>query len=395
MTLLEVALALSVMAVVSAGLISLQAQSAARAKDAATSDRTAAVVQAATTYVQQNFTQIVTDYVAPGLAIPIYTASGAAPAGLTSVQAAGLLPSGWQTTNPYGQAEWLLVLQTSATPTFDFLVVTQGGQNIPAGELPYVAAKVGAAGGFVSSQAPYSATSVEGAYGGWNYLASKWNIGGHVPSDGHLAAILSYGQTPLAQYLFRVAVPGHPEANQMSTAIDMNGNDIDNANSVNAVNVNATDVNATTMTATGNVNATNVIASGNVQVGGNTLTPNDVAMTNSLYNGTFPISTASGGNLQITKNLAVSGGTTASQGVTMGAVASLGGGCSPNGKMAAEAGGTGIVLSCQSGVWNYNQALPAGSFYLQESFIAPYYCMRGADPVNGIYTSWLCSTMAL
>jgi hypothetical protein len=280
LTLLEVALALSIMAVVSAGLISLQAQSAARAKDAATSDRTAAIVQAANTYIQQNFTQIVTDYAAPGLAIPIYTASGAAPAGLTSVQAAGLLPSGWTTTNPYGQAEWLLVLQTSATPTFDFLVVTQGGQNIPAGELPYVAAKVGAAGGFVSSQAPYTATSVEGAYGGWNYLASKWAIGGHAPSDGHLAAVLSFGQTPLAQYLYRVSVPGHPEANQMSTALDMNGNDIDNANSVNAVNVNATNLNASgklAVTGTSTFGA-DISVTGNVTASG-TLTAQDFVLS--------------------------------------------------------------------------------------------------------------------
>jgi hypothetical protein len=355
-TLLEAALSLAIMAVVSAGLVALQAQSAARTKDNATADRTAAIVQATSTYIQQNFTQIVSAYAAPGLAIPVYAASGAAPPGLTSIQASGLLPSGWTTTNPYGQAEWLLVLQTTATPTFDFMIVTQGGRMIPAGELPYVAAKVGAAGGFVSSQAPYSAANIEGAYGGWSYLASKWNIGGHAPSDGHLAAVLSYGQTPLAQYLYRVSVPGHPEANQMSTALDMNGNDVDNANSVNAVNVNATDMTAAgNVTATGNVSAATVVASGNVQVGGNILTPNDVAMVNTLYgNGT---SGSYGENLTVSKNLTVSGTTamtglaTANKGVALGAVAVAGGACSPNGTIATDSSSN--LLVCQSGAWAY------------------------------------------
>jgi len=93
-TLLEAALSLAIMAVVSAGLVALQAQSAARTKDNATADRTAAIVQATSTYIQQNFTQIVSAYAAPGLAIPVYAASGAAPPGLTSIQASGLLPSG-------------------------------------------------------------------------------------------------------------------------------------------------------------------------------------------------------------------------------------------------------------------------------------------------------------
>ncbi len=37
-------------------------------------------------------------------------------------------------------------------------------------------------------------------------------------------------------YLYRNAVPGHPEYNRMNTAIDMGGNDINNAHTVTATN---------------------------------------------------------------------------------------------------------------------------------------------------------------
>ncbi len=221
LSLLEVAVALALAAVVMANLMLLQAQGLQRIKANAVADRLSTIMTAAATYAQTNFNVLAAN-VGSGLAVPVTSAMGGGPAGLPSIQGSGMLPAGFQATNSFGQTEWLLV-RPAASGGLDFLVMTGGGQAISDGDLQWIAAKTGAPGGFVSAMAPYSSSLVTGSYGGWSYNTAYWTVGGVTPAVGHLAASLAFTQGALADYLYRVAVPGHPEANQMFTDIDMSG----------------------------------------------------------------------------------------------------------------------------------------------------------------------------
>ncbi len=310
-SLLEVALSLTIMAIMAAELITMQARAAAQTKENVAADRMAAIVQAASTYISQNF-QLMSQtpanggaYTAGGLIIPIYNASGAAPAGLSTLQASGLLPAGQTPTNPYGQTEWLLVKQQSASPlVMNFLLVTTGGQAITAADLPYVASKIGAGGGFISTAAPYSASTIQGAYGGWSYPVANWNIGAIRPAPGHIAAVLAYGVTPVAQYLYRVAVPFHPEANQMSTDLDMNNNNITNIATASAVTLSASGaiVDNGTLTVSG--------AAGfgsDVNVAGNLTSQHTITAQDFLAHGTVTANNVVANTADITGNAVIHG----------------------------------------------------------------------------------------
>jgi len=279
MTLLEVAVALTIAALVMASLVQIQARSADAIKQNAAAERMQAIVTAAASYALANFNQISQDpanggsYAAGGLAIPIFTSTGAVPVGLTSVQAAGMIPSGFQATNPYGQTEWLLAIRTSTSPVaMDFLVETEGGNAIADAQLPGVAAKIGAAGGFVSAAQPYSVTNVTGVYGGWQYTTAHWTVGAHRPSDGHVAATLAFSSSPVADYLYRVALPGHPEVNQMFTDLDFSGggtpHNITNAGTINGINFNGTNLN---IDASGGINNQGTLTNAGTATFGSTI----------------------------------------------------------------------------------------------------------------------------
>jgi hypothetical protein len=91
------------------------------------------------------------------------------------------------------------------------------------------------------------------------------SFGGYNPGDGSVVIAGFYEDgNNISDYLYRKAVPGHPELNTMSTALNMGAKDINNAATTTTTTLNATNANATTVTATDvnstNVNATNVNA---------------------------------------------------------------------------------------------------------------------------------------
>lgn len=168
------------------------------------------------------------------------SATAAAPHVLTTatLTAAGYLPSSFSGSNAYGQTYEIKTLEPAAN-RFEALLVTLGGDPIEAGRIPLVAAMVGQEGGYI----PYAtgvgncnATTIAcGAFGGWRIAATTnyWAAGSGNPGAGHLASMIAIENgTVTDDFLYRNAVPGQPQLNQMATAIDMNNNNLTNVNTI-------------------------------------------------------------------------------------------------------------------------------------------------------------------
>ena len=140
------------------------------------------------------------------------------------------LPAGFSSTNSFGQTIVSLARRLNANQ-LEAIVVTTGGQVIPELGIRTIAEHLGGPGGFISSLKP---GVIQGVRGGWEVALSNYGIN---PGQGHTASALFLMDGDLANdYLYRNAVPGHPEYNRMNTAIDMDGNDINNARAITATN---------------------------------------------------------------------------------------------------------------------------------------------------------------
>ncbi len=144
----------------------------------------------------------------------------------------GYLPQSAQDVNPYNQS-WQVQILQPAPGKLQSLVLSSGGDTIDAKTAAVIAAQTGATGGFIPYNGQYGTltpATAQGAYAGWQVP-----MAGYVnPGPGHLAGVLDFNNNNLTNsYLYRVAVPGHPELNQMQTNIDMGKNDINNADNVN------------------------------------------------------------------------------------------------------------------------------------------------------------------
>lgn len=146
---------------------------------------------------------------------------------------ANSLPAGFNSLNPYGQTWQVQVLQ----PTPGNLEALVIGVNNSASTMltdmqaAEVASHVGQAGGFVpqNDSGIYPSGAVYGNAAGWRISSGGFaNISGGQPTA--LLAINNGQQQSLA--LMRVAVPGQPQVNTMSTALNMGGNSITNGKDV-------------------------------------------------------------------------------------------------------------------------------------------------------------------
>lgn len=145
----------------------------------------------------------------------------------------GYLPASSSSENPYGQTWEVQVLQPSAG-NLQALVLSEGGRTIAEKMAPNIASQAGQEGGYVPYNNQYGTLNqsvAEGAYGHWRVSMAGYSN----PGKGHLAALLAFNNGNLQNdYLYRVKVPGKPQLNTMQTAINMGGNDLNNANNVNA-----------------------------------------------------------------------------------------------------------------------------------------------------------------
>lgn len=277
---------------------------------------------AAQRYVQANYATLTAS-------LPLNGASSTV--SLATLKSTGQLSSNIPNTNSYRQNYSLRIRYVTQghganqRHVLEPLLLTTGGQTIPDDELYRIASQV-RDGGFVTS---IDATNATGSQGSWGPVALA-DFGG-TPGAGHLAVGMFYSDAAGAgaEYLYRNAVPGMPEVNQMSTAIDMNGNAINNISTLAATGK---------ITTTNDVRARDLVATRDITSGQNIAAAGAISGTNIAA-----LSTITAGN-SISSNGTVSGAY-----LQPTTDATEGGYCSPNGLIAKTS--SGLILSCQSGVW--------------------------------------------
>ncbi|EHM9815786.1 shufflon system plasmid conjugative transfer pilus tip adhesin PilV [Salmonella enterica subsp. enterica serovar Infantis] len=271
----------------------------------------------------------------------------------------GYLPTGFAPKNTFSQDYQIRVLEPTANK-FQTLVVTINGQALSDSAARKIATRIGADGGFVDKGI------AKGSLGAWTQDLAAFGVS---PGNGHIAIAQFYKNTVSSNdYLYRKSVPGHPELNTMSTALNMGGNDVSHAKNIDAsgnvissATVQGAAVNSTgNMTATGTVTAQTTNTAGETYTGGWFRTRGDTGWYSEKWGGGFHMTDSSwirayqdkgiytGGQVQA-GTVQSNGRMTANEFLQINGVATAGWGCSPNGLVGRDAAGG--ILSCQSGVW--------------------------------------------
>jgi hypothetical protein len=331
-----------------------------------------AMTDVTTAQEQQQWATAVSNYVSQNMTTLTSTATAGAPVTLSvaTVQAANVgLPTNFSGTNPFNQTWTAQVLQP-VSGTLQVLAFGSGGNTIKDPELGQIARAAAGSGGFIptNSSGAYvgGPANAYGTYGAWKIATTGYSVG----AGGAPATLLTFSNGTLSSnYLYRNAIPGQPQLNEMNTALGMNGNNITDvgqlqANAGNGVQVGssyyygdgsnsairqngalyvqnqagtaAAPINTGTVGASGDVNA-----SGNVNAGGSMTAGGSLGVAG---NGTV------NGQLQVGGNVTSTGGSIAANNGTLyaGQVVTIGTGCSPNGAIGNSGSGP---LFCQSGVW--------------------------------------------
>ena len=202
----EVLGALALVALLSAAIEDTRGQHAG--------EHQAQVVQASQHYVQEHYADLLTVTSTAPVAVPI---------GLLS----SYLPTGFQTSNAYGQTPCVRVMQP-LPGKLNVLIVSEGGQSIPTKDLAYVAAHAGPGGGQITAADP---TTAQGVFGSWTLATSLFGgVACPAPAvtttpTNRLASAQFYDGpgTAAADFLYRGVVPGHPELNALDVPLGMRG----------------------------------------------------------------------------------------------------------------------------------------------------------------------------
>lgn len=319
-------------------------------------------------------------------------ATSAAPVTITTAQmvAANYLPSGFSGTNPFQQTYLLQVLQPSSGQ-LQGLVTTQGGTAIGSNrnykQLVLIAAQMGAQGGFVpyagQAGAGTSMTSANayGAYGAWTVPLTGYTA----PGSGHLASLLSFNasQNTSSSFLYRVAVPGQPQLNSMQTDLGMTdvggtAHNIAGANQISSQSLQALANGSLSVPSIQLANGT-VIAFNQVGEGGvlGLKGTNGQMVYLESQNGTFRM--INSGWTGVLYTVDQSGNVVASGSLQPGNVGTPRTACTGTG-IAGDSDGSGLMLSCQGGVW-----LPIGgtsltynTYQVTNGYVVPApYCASG------------------
>ncbi|QOY72445.1 shufflon system plasmid conjugative transfer pilus tip adhesin PilV [Pseudomonas sp. OST1909] len=272
------------------------------------------------------------------------------------------LPAGFSSTNVFGQT--ILGLARKPNPNqLEAIVVTTGGQTLPEMGVRAIAENLGGPGGFISTTNP---NVVQGIRGGWQVALSNYSI---APGPGHTASALFLMDGALANdYLYRNAVPNHPELNTMNTDLGMGNHNINNAGSISASGnvTTGADVTARNVTATANVNAATANVTGETYTGGWFRTRGDTGWYSEKWGGGIYQNSPDWVQVYNDKNFSTGGqlwgGKITSTGritaydriatnefISVGGLATEGSACSDRTLIAKSA--VGIVLSCQNAVW--------------------------------------------
>lgn len=216
MTVIETLAALAIATMLMLGLSSMVDSSLDDVKGQQTALHQAQVVNAARKYISAHYADLVA-----GTAGTVGTIT------VAQLKTGGFLPDGFSSTNVYNQTPCVLVRQPSSGK-LDALVATYGGQAIPELGLRLMAMQAGQGGGYISSTTPGTARGAS-----WTLVTTDYRnvacdgatvLTGAAGNDGgHLVSSLFYdGPGQLStDFLYRNAVPGRPELNQMNTPIHM------------------------------------------------------------------------------------------------------------------------------------------------------------------------------
>lgn len=214
LTLLEVLLAIGVAALIAAGAAYSINERAADLKAKAGADQLSMVAQAAETYIKNN----------------MLTVSGMVPNGgdkalipVSDLVASGYLPAGPFATTPYF-ASYEIWVRGTGNGGFQAMVAVVGGDDPGSTRLPAMALQTRSNTGFVIHD-PYPNADEDrilGAFGGWTASVSDFRPGASSGDDVWLASLLAI-QDDIAgnDFLYRGAIPGRPDLNEMRTDITM------------------------------------------------------------------------------------------------------------------------------------------------------------------------------
>ncbi|QCI14084.1 shufflon system plasmid conjugative transfer pilus tip adhesin PilV [Pseudomonas putida] len=337
---------------------------------------------------QRTMSEAFSKYLKDNYAVVLASAGPTSPVQVTvaMLQNTNYLPAGFSSTNSFGQT--LIGLARKPNPNqLEAIVITTGGQAIPELGIRAIAEHLGGPGGFISK---LQAGVIEGVRGGWQVTLSNYGVN---PGAGHTASALFLMDGDLANdYLYRNAVPNHPEYNRMNTHLDMGGNNINNAGAITA---------SGNVTTTSDVSARNVTATGETTTGGWFRTKGDTGWYSEKWGGGIYQSDANWVRVLNDKGLytggQVRGGTLQADGrVTVGeyldieSTAVEGQACPKIGIQSKNNVGAPLTCqcltpSCQSGVWKSASNASLGEkviggyvSYHDSSKSAEAYCPEGS-----------------
>jgi hypothetical protein len=197
--------------------------------DTATAYQAIAIASAAQNYVFANAASVQSSVSSAGrLVLCVPGTPGACPAGEPDLTN-GYLPQGFRPANPYQQS-WTVVIANDSNGNLQALVESIGGEAIAGADASRIASEVHAIGGAIGggsgdlSIPGCAANQACGTYAGWGPIGVGGGSKYPNPGPGHVAALLDFngaGTALNSNYLYRVAVPGHPELNAMQTDLSM------------------------------------------------------------------------------------------------------------------------------------------------------------------------------
>lgn len=267
--------------------------------------------------------------------------------GVPQLISGGYLPTGFSSQNNFSATYQTRVFEPT-TNKLNSMTFLNGGVSLSKSLARKIAIGIGSDGGIIDNGI------AQGALGSWTMNLSAF--GGYNPGEGSVVIAGFYEDgNKISDYLYRKAVPGHPELNTMSTALNMGAKDITNAATTTTTTLNATNANAqTTRTA------------GETYTGGWFRTTGDTGWYSEKWGGGFSMTDSTWIRAYNGKSIYTEGqvkaGTVYSNGrmtagefLQINGIATIGSECPKNGLIGRDESGS--ILSCENLKW----AKPAGT----------------------------------
>ncbi|ECA9155284.1 shufflon system plasmid conjugative transfer pilus tip adhesin PilV [Salmonella enterica subsp. enterica serovar Java] len=318
------------------------------------------VQMAARQYISDNLDTLATQ-VRPGR--PVYVS-------VNTLKTTGHLPAGFGA-NDHNQNYLIAVVSNpKMTGQLQAFVMTTGGQPWDFGALRHISSNISGLGGYV-----WPDNQAVGAGGGWQMKLADYGLSS---KQGSLVTFIPSDQLGTSgqgnDRLYRYAVNGHPDFNRMHTAIDMNGNNLDNAGDIKGKQaIISGGISGQSATISGEIKGQQATISGDIKsTGGWITTQGNKGWLNETYGGGFYMSDSSWMRSLNNKGIytagEIRGGQLRSDGdVSVAGILKLdqinveGTSCPTNGAVSRTA--TGAPLSCQSGLWKKSDFSPTVTFF--------------------------------